>query len=380
MDGGSGLTDLLRDRLLTMVNDRSAIAVLPHVDRVLGGLVVTGAQASARCRDIRNSYPDLVVAVDLESHTRATASVATPFGITTRTGWEWLDAFGLQEVLEGQLRNRASFAVTPTCFIRHDEAEGDAVLRSVVARANALERDDMVVLLPCSYKWLQPKSLPTLATWIGACRHPTAVILQSDGDPLKSPGVAEGLRRLCRTCPRLTVWRTDLAAFDAMAHGALGGAIGTTAALRHGMDPARRGGGGSHKAFPVALVRRILRYVRTSTLLDWFAAMDPWVCECGVCRGSPLTRFDDTSRSVLAAMGHNVRCLYTLHRELADTLSGHDRLEWWRQQLDDALAFHQQIARQAQMEIDFPRVLQAWRRASPASLPQLWGPGRSEPH
>ncbi|MCX4587033.1 hypothetical protein [Streptomyces sp. NBC_01481] len=360
---------LLHDRLLTMVNSQSVLDTLPHIDRQYGGLVLTGVDAPVRCREIRNAFPDLVVAMDHESHVYAAATADAPFGIRTRNGFQSVSGSELSEVLEGQLLNKTSFAVTPTCFIHHDD-EGDQVIRAVVSRANALDRTDTVVLLPVSYKWLQSASLPRLAAQIWTSRHPVALIMQSDRDPLIHRGVVEGLRQLCRSCPGLLVWRTDLAAFDAMVHGALGAAVGATAGLRHGVDPLRTGGGGSWKPFTSVLAGRLLRYVRVATLQDWFAHSEPWTCNCPVCQGATLTRFTDKPSDTIAAAQHSARELYALHQELTATVPGGDRLEWWRQLLDDAFAYHRDLALQAEMEIAVPSVLRAWRQASPLPLPR----------
>ncbi|WP_149549827.1 hypothetical protein [Streptomyces marokkonensis] len=352
-----------------MVNDRSANEVLPYVPARSGGLVLTGADAPARCRAIRNAYPGTVVVMDHESHTRRTGTADTPFGLKTVHGWRDLDLAGLDEILDGQRDNRASCAVTPTCFIPAEEAEGAPVLAAVIAQANQLRRDDTVVLLPCSWRWLRRSALLLLAGQIRACRHPVALIMQADSDPLERDQAAEGLRQLCRSCPRLMLWRTDLAAFDAMAHGALGAAVGVAAVLRHGVAPRPGNGGGGHKPYPVVLVRRLLRYHRVATLQDWFAHVAPWTCDCAVCKGAALTRFTDREADVIAALQHSVCELYALHEELDVTLTGDERIGWWRQQLADAWEYHRLLASRTGTDIPFPKVLQSWRRPSPMALP-----------
>lgn len=379
-DGLEGIEELLRDRLLIMARERTAVDVLPHVGRRTGGMILTGADAPARCREIRNASPGMVVAMDLESHTREVATAAAPFGLRTSYGWRALGPSGLNEVLDGQRENKASFAVTPTCFIRADETGEAAVLRSVIKEANRLHRADTVVLLPCSYQWLRGISLLHLVEQIRACRHPVALIIEASSvDPLTRARIPEGLRQLCRSCPRLLMWRTDLAAFDAMAHGALGAAVGASAVLRFGVAPRPDTGGGGHKPYTVVLVRRLLRYLRVATLQDWFAHINPWTCDCAVCQGAPLTRFTDTDTDVLAALQHTVSELYALHEELEATLPGHERESWWRQQLADSLDHHRLLASQTDMEMSFPRVLQAWRRPSPLPVPTAEEP-RGQDH
>ncbi|MET9357187.1 hypothetical protein ABZY14_30030 [Streptomyces sp. NPDC006617] len=309
--------------------------------------------------------------MDYGSHTRRTATTDAPFGMMSDQGWRDLDLAGLDEVLDGQRDNGASYSVTPTCFIpAADEAGSARVLAAATAQVNRLRRQDMVLLVPCSWRWLRRTSLSFLAEQIRACRHPVALVMQADGDPLERNQAAEGLRRLCRSCPRLVLWRTDLAAFDAMAHGALGAAVGGSAALRHGVAPRPDKGGGGHKAYPVVLVRRLLRYHRVATLQDWFAHIAPWTCDCPVCRGAALTRFTDRKADTIAALQHSVCELYALHEELDATLVGDERTGWWRQQLADAWEYHRLLAAQTGTEVSFPKVLQAWRRQSPMALPR----------
>ncbi|MFG2358591.1 hypothetical protein [Streptomyces sp. NPDC048521] len=367
-DGIEGIDELLRDRLLIMVNDRSAIDVLPYVPPRTGGLVLTGAAAPVRCREIRNALAETVVVMDYGSHTQRIATPDAAFGLGSGQGWRNLDVTGLDEILDGQRDNKASYAVTPTCFIPADEAGGASVLSAVIGQANQLRREDTVVLLPCSWRWLRRSSVPLLAQQIRACRHPVALIMQAYGDPLERAQAAEGLRQLCRSCPRLVLWRTDLAAFDAMAHGALGAAVGVSAVLRHGVAPQPGNGGGGHKPHPVVLIRRLLRYHRVATLQDWFAHVDPWTCDCAVCKGAPLTRFTDRNADVVAALQHSVCELYALHEELDATLAGDERIGWWRQQLADAWEYHRLLATQTGTEVPFPKVLQAWRHQSPVAL------------
>jgi hypothetical protein len=352
-----------------MVRDRQAVDVLPHIPLRTGGLVLTGAAAAQRSRELHHAVPGLTLAVDYGGHTRQVASADAPFGITTTQGPLDLDPAGLKEVLDGQRDNKASFAVTPTYFVPADETGHATVLKAVVRQANLLDRDDTVVLLPCNWRWLREPSLSRLVEQIRACRHPVALIMQADEDPLKRRHVPEGLRRLCRSCPRLVLWRTDLAAFDAMAHGALGAAVGASAVLRFGVAPRPVSGGGGHKPYTVVLVRRLLRYLRVTTLQDWFAHIDPWTCDCAVCRGAALTRFTDSDTDVIAALQHSVCELYSLHDELDATLPGHDRHEWWRQKLADAWEYHRLLAVQTSAERKFPEVLQAWCRPSPAASP-----------
>ncbi|MFJ8145502.1 hypothetical protein ACIQ6R_10555 [Streptomyces sp. NPDC096048] len=368
--GTERIDELLRDRLLIMVNDRSAINVLPYVPVRRGGLVLTGAAAPARCRKIRNALPETVVVMDHGSHTHRVATPEAPFGLMSDRGWRDLDLSGLEEILDGQRTNGASYAVTPTCFIPVDEAGSAQVLAATIAQANQLRRVDTVVVLPCSWRWLRRCSVSLLAEQVRACRHPVALIMQSDGDPLERNQVAEGLRQLCRSCPRLVLWRTDLAAFDAMAHGALGAAVGVSAVLRHGVAPQPGNGGGGHKPHPVVLVRRLLRYHRVATLQDWFAHIDPWTCDCAICKGAALTRFSDRDADVIAALQHSVCELYALHEDLDATLAGDERIGWWRQQLADAWEYHRLLATQTGTEVSFPKVLQSWRRQSPVALPR----------
>ncbi|MHC3468635.1 hypothetical protein ACYF6T_07970 [Streptomyces sp. 7R007] len=369
-DDNADLLRLLNDRLLIMTNDRSAIDLLPYVDVRTGGLVLTGADAPSRCRHLRNRFPDVVVAVDLAGHEHSVATPTHPFGYRSKDGgWHALGLAGVEEILNGQLANKAAFAVTPTAFIREDEAGDARVLKAVIGQANRLRRTDTVVLLPCSWRWLRDGSLSHLVEQVRASRHPVALIMQHSDDPLRARGVIEGLRLLCRSCPGLLLWRTDLAVFDALAHGAIGGAVGMTAALRHGLVPRVRSGGPPGSPHPVVLVRELLEYRRVAKLRDWTAVIGPWPCDCRVCEGRSLDRFDNSPAAVPETRRHTLCELFALHAELTSTHAGWERLMWWRQMVADAIERHHHLCeRLGETTPSHPRTLHKWQEPSPPPL------------
>src|SRR6185437_14852750 len=118
----------------------------------------------------------------------------------------------------------ASFATTPSCFVR---AADSPALKSLMRQAMAIERDDVVVTVPVAVAWLRDGPVDQLAAVLERIPHPKAVILGGQRDPLSNvKNGPRNLRRLVRDIAEISVWRTDLAAFDTLVHGGLGGSIG----------------------------------------------------------------------------------------------------------------------------------------------------------
>ncbi|WP_037580411.1 hypothetical protein [Phaeacidiphilus oryzae] len=367
------MVDLLRDRLLTMTRAGSAVDVLQNINPDRGGLVLVGKGASERLRPLRGSPGADVLAIDPERHTGQWATPEDPFGLADGDG-RLTPGPTLTQVLKSQLASGASFAVTPTGFIPDRDVP---TLDAVVDHAAEAEVANTLVVLPCGFDWLREPHIHALVSAAGRSRYPVGLALAGDAkpDPLDHSGVPAQMRRLCQTCDRLVIWRTDLAALDAIAHGALAGAVGTNATLRHAMRPMPERKGFGRRLFPALIVERLLRFVRQNTIRDWYAAgRDAWTCDCTACDGRRLTDIPDGAAGERATLGHNCRVLGALHCGLAEHREGEDRLEWWHSRIDEAWAAHRRLAVEVggDQNLQVPRVLTAWRRDPPPPLSGAW--------
>jgi hypothetical protein len=211
---------LLKDRLLTVAGSDAEL-VVQGVDASRGGLVVSGASSLAAVQRLRAGFPDLVLIPEPDAHTRRSATPEAPFGLPQADG---LFGVGLGEALDAQRAAGASVALTPTQFITAGDAPS---LKAAVQTANRLDRQDALLLLPVAWPWVRDPDVRQLVAAMLRSRHPVALALGADADPLDHKGVPDGLRRLAGDVAHLVLWRTDLTAFDALSRGALSAASST---------------------------------------------------------------------------------------------------------------------------------------------------------
>ncbi|UQT60748.1 hypothetical protein M4V62_39935 [Streptomyces durmitorensis] len=113
-----------------------------------------------------------------------------------------------------------------------------------------IERADTLVSLPIDVTWLSRENIGQLIEVCAGIRHPKAVILFRQFDPLgQRKDIPTNSRRRFTEVEHMSLLRTDLAALDVRAHGALCAGIGVQSSLRHAIPPdekariGKRGGG-----------------------------------------------------------------------------------------------------------------------------------------
>ncbi|WP_152364940.1 hypothetical protein [Microlunatus speluncae] len=244
-----------------------------------------------------------------------------------------LDTSGLfpqeiNEVLDGQIQAGASVAVTPTRVFR---ASDSASMKAALEVANKLERDDVVFLLPVHYRWLDKDNIKQLIAIVQRSRHPAAIALaDSSSNPLAHKGAISSYRRLFETVRWAMPWRTDLAAFDALAHGARAAAIGQLPSLRRLAFPDQKSFSSDKRdKSPHVLLRSLLRYRRSSLMQqEWFASALPDTCPCPHCRGRGIDRFNGSDEQRLQAHLHNLHQTTRMRQEI-DGFSSDQIAGWW---------------------------------------------------
>jgi hypothetical protein len=379
---------LLRDRLLTVANAADAQACASSVDTATGGLVISGAKSptstSTDRRAIRSAgrkpahraapgsgsrrvtfstlaaaFPGMPLFREPSSAATHLATAAQPFLLGEPDA---LVPLTLSEILDNQIAGGASGALTPTGFIPAGDADA---MKAAVHIANGLDRRDTLLWMPAWYTWARE---PDVSQFIAIARrsaHPIALTLGDAGDPLKHPGVPEGLRRIVAEVPRLVVWRTDLAGIDGLVHGALAAAVGVTAGLRHTTEPGKNGfSPNPADRTPRVLLDHMLRFVTARKMQEeWFASTPAPSCDCDVCGGHQLDRFTSVPADHIEAYRHNIVRLTAMHTDLlACGTSGLARKDWWREWLEDARAAHTELEGQISSKVPFPAVLESWSR------------------
>lgn len=359
---------LLRDRILLLGVGADARALAAGVDRTTGGIVVVGADARKAVRSLSQMFPDLLLIEQAGAHEVRTATPGQPFPFEDEPDPDVPRLFEVEQTLEGyldaQVRNGATLAMLPTGFIA---AEDFSTLTAVVKAANAIDREDVILHLPLSYKWLSaPAARTKLTMAIQRSKHPVALSMAYKGDPASQPGVAEGIHVvLAGAADNLLLWHADLGALDALANGALGGAVGVTASKRHITEPGETAFSPSvHDRSPNVLLPRHLRFGKSQDMsIKWFANGGEPTCPCGTCNGRGLTRFTSSGESVHEAHQHNLAVMTALCRRI---LTSGDRRACWADLLADADAAHAATAIEIQVMAFKPTgALKRWMELNP---------------
>lgn len=216
----------------------------------------------------------------------------------------------------------------------------------IIETANRLDRDDVIVHLPVSHKWLSTASDVTkLTAAVRRCKHPVALSMAHKADPASQTGVVEGIHALLAAAAgNIALWHADLGALDALANGALGGAVGVTAAKRHIVAPddvAHSPSKGADRT-PNVLLPDHLRFKKSQAMTrDWFANGGEPPCHCPVCHGRTINRFDSSTADNLEAHRHNMHNLIRVQRSL---LAAPHRDLRWGDLLAEAEVAHQRTA------------------------------------
>ena len=343
--------EVIADRLMLMAGG-VARSIAPLLPASGSGLIVTAGQPHQTVRFLRREFPNLVLGVEPSGCAAQPATPEKPFVLPD----DGLLQIGLEEILQEQINAGASFAVTPTGYLLRGDARP---LKAAVKIANALEREDVVLYVPCDPGWLTLPDRRQFAAVLRTSRHPVALALGNEMNPLTERGVPEGLRALCQDLPTVVPWRADLSAFDGLSHGAVAAAIGVRGTQRHVVPPGKHGfSPHPEDRTPRVLVPGLLRYMRAGALQALFANTAPPVCHCLVCGGAALDRFDESSGDVAAADKHNVLALLELHEDLrahAGQASG-----WWSGKLQAAWQEHQRVEAATSVKFELEPVLKVW--------------------
>lgn len=346
----------LQGRVLMLVSS-NAFDAMKHIDTKYSGIVITGAKALDTVRVLKRHHPQMVVAVEPTSITKYIATASHPFDVAEGDGM--LIPLTLGEVLAAQARAGATVTVTPTGYIAPGESQA---LKAAIELGNKETRDDMVLLLPVHHLWLSKNWLTQLIAVARLSIHPVAlIVVDSYQDPLSNDGAVEGYRTFFRQVPGAIAWRTDLAGFDALAHGAIAASIGFLPSIRRGFEP-NKGSNSSdpNNKSPHLLIPKMLRYTRSSVMREqWFASSEPIYCSCIICSNRALDSYTTSDEDRLQAHLHNLVALMQMRRDLG-VLTGESIYEWWRELVIQALVEHETLSAKISVKIGVPEALKSW--------------------
>jgi len=207
---------------------------------------------------------------------------------------------------------------------------------------------------------------PTFAAVIGGAETPIALILADREDPLGTRASVEGLVRVVARHPHVALLRTDVAAFGALAHGAVAAAVGTITTLRHLVPPGSPGYAPIRDKTARVLVGPLLQYIAGSTLALYSKDGGLLDCDCEACGGASLRRFEDEELTV-EAQRHNV----VTWRRIADVLRAQAprrRPGEWAAMCRSALVMSERLEEQTEYPVDQPTSLRAWADMAGAAV------------
>jgi hypothetical protein len=329
-----GTPALLGNRVLVYMRPDKAPAVLAHVDRVRGGLILTGPDPDRALQPALAAGARFPLLNDPAAYEKVTATVTAPFALPA----DGLVTISLNDVLDRQIRAGASAALSPTGYI---PAGATDVLREAARQFGLLARADAIFTAPLDISLLGPSYYATTAAVLTGLGCPVAIVLGGQGDPLtQSRHIISNLRDLAARI-HLIPMRTDFNGLDLIAHGALAAAIGTGGSVRHTVDPAEIRRAFSRDQSPSVLWPELASWFKGSKINELFGARPTLAprCDCAACGGQRLTRFLRREQQN-EAIGHAVAVWSRWTADLLDAPTMRDRAQYWQNLCAGAVAHH----------------------------------------
>jgi hypothetical protein len=326
------------ERVLLLDRPKHVRQVPTMLDDDHGGLVLCDTGAGAGVISLRKSGYTGVLVEDVAAYEKEVATASEPFALPE----PGLFGNDLESVLQGQLDRGATVALTPTRYV---PAGASDALKAIMTTAQALDRDDVIVLVPVSIAWLRRESRSQLTAVLRGIPHPVALAFGDQYDPLqKFKAAPSNLRDLLQEVPGIGLWRTDLAGFDAMAHGGSFAAIGAGGSLRHLVPAGERPESSKpFPHFPTVLVPELLRFSAADFLADAYDDVIPPPCSCPLCGGRPLpvdSFYGLTDAIRAAAHAHNAALWNSWLPSLFYSRQLAERQTWWRNRCRAAVDAH----------------------------------------
>ncbi|WNO70157.1 hypothetical protein [Streptomyces sp. AM8-1-1] len=356
---------LLRGRLLLQSGVGRVGYVRQQLDPVRSGLVVSGPGAVTKVRRLRQDGFSGPLLADAAVYTTVAASESDPFPDVSSGQLTFGDP--LLTSIEAQVEHpyAATAAMTPTGYL---QAEDSGALKAAVRRVIALDDPRVIFAVPVDVRWLRDDAIGQLIAWLQLAPGIKAVMLGGQMDPLTSFAKAvANLKRLLAEVPGTALLRADLAAFGALAHGAVFTAFGATSSVRHIVppgQPAKRSKGGPNS--PHVLFPELMDFFLGETLAKKLGGGQAPLCRCAACHelgGLPLDTFVDNHWQVEAG-AHNAAVLMEWLRVI-DAVEATERANWWqercRRAVDSYALWNAAVDQHDAFKV--PKQLDCWAKA-----------------
>ncbi|GAA4242448.1 hypothetical protein GCM10022254_75480 [Actinomadura meridiana] len=332
---------LLDQRILILERPRFVTAMPALVNTAHSGLVLCDAKAARHTAALRPACSGLLLE-DQSPYEKQIATADAPFDLPA----DVLFGGELGDVLDEQRRRGADLAIAPTRYVQAGDSDA---LKAIMRTAAELERDDVLIPLPVAVTWLMNDQRRQLAAVIRRIPHPVALILGGQRDPLRHfTDAPQNLRAVLADLHEVGpvgLWRTDLAGFDALAHGAAFAGIGAGGSVRHLVpageraESAERAGGPN---WPSVLVPDLMIYKRADTLERIYANDTAPPCTCRRCGNSPLPSFHGATDAIKAdAHAHNTATWTAWLPNFLGNTGLSARQAWWRTRCRRAVDAHE---------------------------------------
>ena len=338
-----GPLEQFADRVMVYARPTQVANVLPLLSPRRGGVVIAGPGEHGfgpSVAALRRENANTPFFLDPAYYEHYTATPQQPFYLPP----DRLECSTLAGLCDDQRAAGAALAVTSTGYI---PAGATDTLKAVLAEVAALDRTDVLTMLPLDVSLVDQGYFDQTYAIITEAQLPVALVLVAQFDPVdQSRHIVPNLRRLAAAVPLLPV-RTDLNALDLVAHGAICGAIGLSGTTRHAV-PAGEQSRSSKRSRgpglpPHVLVTDLLSWWRNDKLAEQFGARQSIAprCDCRVCGSSQrLTRFTGRPGDRTAAYQHDVAVWTSRAEDLLDAPSIRERADYWRNVCSNALEVH----------------------------------------
>lgn len=354
-DKPRGAVEALTDQVLLCTSARTAKTLLPALPEQIGGLVLGGAEGRAGILKLRDDKFDKLLLADPEGYRIAPATEDKPF-ILPQDG---LFPITLDQDLQTQRDIGADVAMTPTGYLHAGDSDA---LRAAVGEAGKIDRDDVLFSAPLDIAWFTDEHIAHLIAVLAQLPLPKAVFLGGQYDPVdRYKAVVVNLRRFVAEAGHVALFRTDLAGFDALSHGAFAASIGSGGSRRHmipvGQTPYAR----TDDHAPSVLFGDLLSWHKGSTIAKRYGSTPAPACHCQPCSGRRLNTFLDRADQT-AAHRHSMCTWADWIPDLLTQRTLRDRATWWRTRCASAVTHADIVNTQLNQPGAFatPAPVQAW--------------------
>jgi hypothetical protein len=351
---------LLRGRQLFVLGEE-VIDASPWVSASASGIVTTGAYGVRQARQLKDAHPEHALIIEptrIEGEFGYWANPEQPFYLGDPN---MMIRPTLDEALTEMRAAHSTIAITPTGQFKVGDSDS---LKTALSMVNDVDRTDTAFLIPISGAVLDREdTVRQLIAVINRSKHPVLLALTSDKNPVHNERRRRAYRRIFEEATNMVIpWRVDLSGFDALAHGAVGMAVGVIPSKRRLTPVGRKGGSAADPSdmAPHMFIGDLLRFVRSTELRrHWFVDVESIACLCAICENQPIDRLFHSDEDRLTGHLHNALDLQRLHDQTFG-LSPTEIGAWWAAQAAAALDAYAQLESYLGRAVPIPDEVMFW--------------------